>query len=141
MTPKKKKSPKIVHTKAKKKKAIARATLYYPGNGTIRINGYLLDAWQNNKYVRMLIEEPVLLAGNLAKEVDIYVNVKGGGFMGQAMAVRGAIAKALAEIGGDKLKELYLSYDRTLLVDDVRQVEPKKPLGPKARAKKQTSYR
>lgn len=131
----------VVLTKAKKKRAIARAVLHYPGKGTLRINGYTLEAWANNKYVRMLIQEPLLLARDLADQVDIYVNVRGGGFMGQAVAVRGAIAKALAEIGGDDLRKRYLEYDRLLLVDDVRRVEPKKPLGPKARAKKQTSYR
>ncbi len=132
---------KIIHTKAKKKSAVARATLYYPGKGIVRVNGFLLDAWQNNKYVRMLIEEPLVLAGDIRNKVDIYVNVRGGGFMGQAVAVRGAIAKALAELVGDDLRKKFLAYDRTLLVDDVRQVEPKKPLGRKARAKKQTSYR
>jgi len=134
-------SKQIVLTKAKKKRAIARAVLHYPGKGTLRINGYTLEAWANNKYVRLLVMEPLLLAGDLAQRVDIYVNVRGGGFMGQAVAVRGAIAKALVQIAGDELKEKYLDYDRMLLVDDVRRVEPKKPLGPKARAKKQTSYR
>ena len=132
---------KVVQTKAKKKKAVARATLFYPGKGIVRVNGFLLDAWTNNKYVRLMVEEPLMLAGELSRKVDIYVNVRGGGFMGQAMAVRGAIAKALASIGGDNLRKKFLEYDRTLLVDDVRQVEPKKPLGRKARAKKQTSYR
>ncbi len=136
-----KRSTKIIQTKAKKKKAIARATLFYPGKGIVRVNGFLLDAWQNNRYVRMLIEEPLIIAGDISKKVDIYVNVRGGGFMGQAMAVRGAIAKALAGLVGDELRKKYLAYDRTLIVDDVRQVEPKKPLGRKARAKKQTSYR
>jgi small subunit ribosomal protein S9 len=136
-----KRSTKVIQTKAKKKKAIARATLFYPGKGIVRVNGYRLDAWQNNKYILMLIEEPLVIAGDISQKVDIYVNVRGGGFMGQAMAVRGAIAKALASLVGDELRKKFLAYDRTLLVDDVRQVEPKKPLGRKARAKKQTSYR
>ncbi len=135
------KKQRIVHTKAKKKRAIARATLYYPGSGIVRINGFLIDAYYTNKYVKMKVMEPLILAGDLAKQVDIYVDVHGGGFMGQAVAVRGAIAKALVEIGGDELKQKFLEYDRMLLVDDTRRVEPKKPLGPKARAKKQTSYR
>ena len=137
----KKVEPRVVLTKAKKKRAIARAVLHYPGSGVVRVNGYLLDVWATNKYVNLLIKEPLLLAGDLAQNVDIYVNVRGGGFMGQAVAVRGAIAKALVEIGGEDLKKKFLEYDRLLLVDDVRRVEPKKPLGPKARAKKQTSYR
>ncbi|NPA86979.1 MAG: 30S ribosomal protein S9 [Candidatus Diapherotrites archaeon] len=138
---KKKAITKVIQTKAKKKKAIARATLFYPGKGVVRVNGYLLDVWQNNKYLQMMLQEPLILAGDISQKVDIYVNVRGGGFMGQVMAVRGAIAKALANLVGDDLRKKYLEYDRTLLVDDVRQVEPKKPLGRKARAKKQTSYR
>ncbi|HIP74404.1 MAG TPA: 30S ribosomal protein S9 [Euryarchaeota archaeon] len=134
------KKKQVITTKAKKKRAVARATLYYPGTGKLRINGYVIDAYAQNKYVRMIIEEPLLLAGDLAKKVDIDVNVQGGGFMGQAVAVRGAIAKGLVQVDED-LKDTYLQYDRTLLVDDVRRVEPKKPLGRKARAKKQTSYR
>ncbi len=134
------KQTKVITTKAKKKRAVARATLRYPGDGQIRINGYLLDAYTQNKYIRMIIEEPLTLAGDLAGKVSIDVNVHGGGFMGQAVAVRGAIAKALVAVNDD-LRDVYMQYDRTLLVDDVRRVEPKKPLGRKARAKKQTSYR
>jgi len=108
------KKSQVVMTKAKKKRAVARATLRYPGDGSVRINGFTLDTIRN-KYLRMIVEEPLILAGDLANKVSIEVNVHGGGFMGQAVAVRGAIA--------------------------VRRVEPKKPLGRKARAKKQTSYR
>ncbi|MDN5358420.1 MAG: small subunit ribosomal protein [Candidatus Diapherotrites archaeon] len=134
------KKKQVINTKAKKKRAVARAAIHYPGSGTLRINGYTLDAYTQNKYIRMIIEEPLVLAGDLAGKVDIYVNVEGGGFMGQAVAIRGAIAKGLAQINED-LRDVYMQYDRTLLVDDVRRVEPKKPLGRKARAKKQTSYR
>ena len=141
MSAKRKVTTKVIHTKAKKKKAVARATLFYPGKGVLRINGYSLEAFANNKYIKLLIQEPLILAGELAQKVDIYVNVRGGGFMGQAMAIRGSVAKALVKLIGDDLKKKYLAYDRTLIVDDVRQVEPKKPLGRKARAKKQTSYR
>ncbi len=130
----------VINTKAKKKRAVARATIHYPGSGNVRINGYALDAYTQNKYIRMIIEEPLILAGELSKKVDIFVNVQGGGFMGQAVAIRGAIAKGLAQIN-EVLRDVYMQYDRTLLVDDVRRVEPKKPLGRKARAKKQTSYR
>ncbi len=55
---------------------------------------------------------------------------------------RAAIAKALVEYTqNDKLKNAYIKYDRMLLVDDTRRVEPKKPLGTKARKKKQKSKR
>ena len=70
------------------------------------------------------------------------MNVNGGGATAQALASRTAIAKALVNYFGEKkLKEKFTKYDRTLLVDDSRRKEPKKPLGRGARAKKQLSFR
>ncbi len=126
--------------KAKKKEAIARATIR-KGTGVIRVNRRNVELVEP-LLVKRLIKEPVVLAGADAAEVDVDVNVHGGGFMGQAVAARAAIAKALVEYTqNDKLKAAYLKYDRMLLVDDTRRVEPKKPLGPKARKKKQKSKR
>ena len=72
----------------------------------------------------------------------ISVQVNGGGISGRAQAARSAIAKTLVGASeSETLKRQYMSYDRNLLVDDHRRVEPKKFLGPKARARKQTSYR
>jgi len=125
--------------KAKKKTAIARATVK-KGSGRVKINHISIDAYAKG-YVKDLIMEPVLLAGTDVKEYDIDVNVTGSGFMSQAMAVRSCIAKALVKIKGKKCKDLFLAYDRSMLVDDVRKVESKKPLGRKARKKKQHSKR
>ena len=62
--------------------------------------------------------------------------------MSQAVAARASIAKALVGyLKDEKLKKKFIAYDRMLLVDDSRRVEPKKPLGPKARKKKQHSKR
>ena len=62
--------------------------------------------------------------------------------MGQAEAARTAIARALLEFAGDpELKRMFLEYDRTLLVNDVRRKEPKKQGGRGARKRRQTSYR
>jgi len=70
------------------------------------------------------------------------VSVSGGGVMGQADAVRTAIARAILEFTkDDELREQYLAYDRTLLVNDTRVKEAKKPLGRGARKKRQKSYR
>lgn len=129
-----------VYTKAKRKTAVARAVIK-KGRGHVTINNRLIDVLQP-AYVRTLISEPLKIAGDACRDVDIDVNVHGGGFMGQAISARGAIAKALVEYTNDsKLKQRMLAHDRMLLVDDVRQVEPKKPLGPKARRKKQKSKR
>ncbi|MFH1257211.1 MAG: 30S ribosomal protein S9 [Candidatus Diapherotrites archaeon] len=140
--PKKKRKSKAkgIHVKAKKKEAVARATIK-AGKGIVKVNHLAIDAITPH-YVHELIKEPIYIAGDLCNGVDIIVEVRGGGFMGQAIAARGAIAKALVEFTGDeKLRKTFMNYDRLLLVDDARRVESKKPLGPKARAKKQKSKR
>ena len=108
----------------------------------MRINGVPLEIYQP-ELARWKILEPLLLAGNnIRAKVDIDVNVRGGGIMGQASAARTAIARALVEwTQSQELKELFLKYDRHLLVEDPRQAEPKKPRGRSARAKRQKSYR
>jgi small subunit ribosomal protein S9 len=125
--------------KSKKKSAVARAVIR-KGTGTVKINNINVNAYAKG-YVRELIFEPIRLAGDAAKEFNIDVTVAGSGFMSQAVAVRSCIAKALAKAKGKKLKELFTAYDRALLVDDVRRVESKKPLGRKARRRKQKSKR
>ena len=74
---------------------------------------------------------------------DIDIDVTGGGISSQAEASRLAIAKAMVEYGkGEKLKEIFLGYDRNLLVADVRRKEAAKPnRHGQARAKVQKSYR
>lgn len=114
---------KVINTIGKRKSAIARATVY-PGSGKVYINSKPLKLFQP-ELARMKIEEPLLLADNVAKKLDIYVNVHGGGVMGQADAIRQAIALALTH-ADKKLKKEFLNYDRTLLVADVRRNEPHK---------------
>jgi small subunit ribosomal protein S9 len=125
--------------KSKKKTAIARGVIR-KGKGVIKVNRTNLNAYARG-YVLDLLMEPSRLAGDAAKEFDIDITVNGSGFMSQAVAVRSCIAKALVKAKGKKLKETFAAYDRTLLVDDVRRVETKKPLGRKARKKKQHSKR
>lgn len=131
---------KIVNTSGKRKTAIARATIK-EGRGIIRINKKPLEIYEPD-IARWKILEPIALAGDIINKVNIEVNVKGGGFMSQANAVRTAIARGLVEYTGDtSLKSLYLQLDRTLLVNDPRRKEPKKQLGRGARKKRQKSYR
>jgi small subunit ribosomal protein S9 len=131
---------KIIHSSGKKKTAIARATLKN-GSGIVRINKVLLDVYEPG-LARLKIQEPLVIAGDLGKVMDIEVTVKGGGTMGQTDAVRTAIAKGIVEWTGDTaLKEAYSEYDRNLLVSDHRQKEKKKFGGHGARAKYQKSYR
>ncbi len=138
-----KQAKKGVVVSARRKMARARAVLV-PGTGRVFINGRDVNTI-TNKYFKSIVTEPIELSKitkDLAKNVDIKVNVYGGGISGQLQAARSAIAKALVESSKDEVvKKLYLDYDRFLLIDDIRQVEPKKFKGPKARARFQKSYR
>ena len=131
---------KIINTSGKRKTAIARATVI-SGMGKVRINHKPIELMEP-EIAKLKMMEPLVLARGHASKVDINVNVSGGGFMGQADAVRTAIARGLVEFTGDEeLKERYLTYDRALLVNDPRRHLPKKPLGRGARKMRQKSYR
>jgi len=130
---------KVIHTSGRRKKAVARATLK-EGTGLIKVNNLLVSTFTSDM-ARLKIQEPLIFAGELAKKVNISVNVQGGGVISQAEAIRLAIARALAE-HDSKLKKIFLDYDRTLMVADVRQRESRKPnTQGKARSKRQKSYR
>ncbi|MCW6159964.1 MAG: 30S ribosomal protein S9 [Candidatus Micrarchaeales archaeon] len=138
-----KKGEKATVTKSKRKTSVARAYIR-SGKGSIKINGTSIDALEFS-VIRDMMMEPLAVsnaARDLSKRVDIRVNVYGGGISSQMQAVRGAIARGLVEYSGSEaLKRELMSYDRTLIIDDPRRVEPKKFKGPKARARFQTSYR
>jgi len=131
---------KVITRSGKRKTAIARATVR-EGRGMVRINKQPLDILQP-EMARLKIMEPLLICDEQAKKVNIDVVVRGGGIIGQADACRTAIARVLVEWTQDlELKDALLSYDRTLLVNDIRVKEQKKPGGRGARAKRQKSYR
>jgi len=129
----------IIQASGKRKRAVARATLK-PGKGSVKINNFDLNQYEP-KMARMRIKEPLLLAKDVADKVDINIKVAGGGVAGQADAVRLAIGRALVQ-HNEKLKEMFLDYDRQLLVADIRRKEVSKPNSQgQARAKRQKSYR
>ena len=131
---------KVVNTSGKRKTSIARANVRR-GNGKVRINKIPLELL-TPELARFKIMEPLNIAGKKAERLDIEVNVKGGGFMGQAYATRTAIAKGLVQyLNDENLEALYKQYDRSLLVSDPRRKMPKRPLGRGARKKRQKSYR
>jgi small subunit ribosomal protein S9 len=134
------KKEKVFIARGKRKTSVARATIT-PGKGNVRVNNQLVDSF-NNKYVRDIMKEPLDYVGPEANSVDISVDVYGGGMMGQAQAVRTAIARALmGYFSNMKLKDKFVAVDRSLIVEDPRRVESKKYKGPKARARYQKSYR
>ncbi|MEA2070659.1 MAG: 30S ribosomal protein S9 [Asgard group archaeon] len=134
-------SKRIILTSGKRKTAIARATTK-AGKGRIRINSIPFEIYPS-ELARMKIEEPLILAGKeVVDEIDITVDVKGGGVFGQADAIRTAIGRALVKWTQDpELRSKYMDYDRHILVADSRRKEEKKAGGPSARARYQKSYR
>ena len=132
---------KTINTSGKKKTAIARATTK-GGTGKIRINSIPIELVEpENSRMKML--DPFEIAGDdVRNALDINVKVHGGGYSGQADAVRIAIARGIVEhTENSELRDIYMELDRTLLVNDVRQRESKKWGGPGARARFQKSYR
>ncbi len=146
---------KITISTGKRKRAIATAIIR-PGNGKVHINGIPIELWPI-EMARLKMMEPLLLAGaKIRSQVDIRIKVKGGGFMGQADAVRMAIARGLVEHfrceGEDEeckrmnalsqaLKQIFEEYDRTMLAGDQRRTEPEKYMRYSARRRWQKSYR
>jgi len=130
----------IINSSGKKKTAVARAAIK-EGGGRVRINKKPLEIWEP-ELARLKMQEPLMLAGDVVNGVDINVNVRGGGIMGQADAARTAIARGLLAWTNDpSLKQMFIDYDHNLLVSDSRHKETKKFGGPGARARRQKSYR
>src|SRR3990172_1874870 len=86
------KTAKILSTLGKRTAAIARATARR-GTGIMTINSRPISLYQP-ELAKLKIEEPLILAGDLSKQLNIDVHVSGGGVMGQADAIRQAIATA-----------------------------------------------
>jgi len=130
----------VVNESGKRKTAVARATIRN-GKGRVRINAVPVEV-VSPEVARDKIMEPLILSGDVWKDLDIDVNVEGGGFMGQAEASRTAIARGLVTwTKKSSLKTTFIDYDRSMLTGDSRRKESKKPGGSGARRKKQKSYR
>ena len=126
--------------RGKRKESIARATIS-KGKGIVRVNSQLLSSLEN-RYAREMIAEPLRVVPEVASQVNISLNVVGGGAIGQAQACSVAIARALIGFSGDEsVRRKILEHDRFMVTEDSRRVEPKKYKGPKARARFQKSYR
>ncbi|HEB62505.1 MAG TPA: 30S ribosomal protein S9 [Bacteroidetes bacterium] len=126
----------MINTIGRRKSSIAR--LYMKsGNGKIIVNGKDYKVYFPQDHIRLAMIDPFKVAG-IDMEYDIKVNVKGGGFKGQAEAIRLALARALVKINEEVRKPL---KDKKYLTRDARVVERKKPGKPKARKSFQFSKR
>lgn len=125
-----------VKTTGRRKTSIARV-MVKSGSGTITINGKVPDEYFPTKSHVITIHQPLEATDNV-KKWDIKVNVKGGGFSGQAGAIRHGLARALVQVDPDSKQAL---GKRGFLTRDSRMVERKKSGQPKARKRFQFSKR
>ena len=131
----------VTNTSGKKKTAIARATVT-DGEGRVRINSQPVELVEPETARLKMLEPFRIAAADARDEVDVEIDVQGGGISGQADAVRTAIARGLVQYTNDaELRDAFIEFDRSLLVNDSRRSEPKKWGGPGARARYQKSYR
>ena len=97
----------------RRKKSVARVYLV-PGTGNITINKRTLDEYFGLETLKVIIRQP-LVATEADGKYDVIVTVKGGGFTGQAGAIRHGIARALLEVDAEYRpilkKEGYLTRD------------------------------
>lgn len=120
----------------RRKSSVARVFLK-SGSGKIVVNGKPVDEYFSRETGRMIVRQPLKLTerdGNL----DIMVNVTGGGETGQAGAVRHGITRALIEYDAGLKGTLKKAG---LVTRDAREVERKKVGLHKARRRKQFSKR
>ena len=83
----------------RRKSSIARVYLV-PGNGNVTINKRSIDEYFGLETLKVIVRQP-LTATDTADKFDVLVNVKGGGYTGQAGAIRHGIARALLEADAD----------------------------------------
>ncbi len=97
----------------RRKKAVARVRLM-PGTGVIQVNDRALDDYFGLDTLKLIVNQPLVATDTVGK-LDIFVNVNGGGFTGQAGAIRHGIARALVELDAANKaplkKEGYLTRD------------------------------
>ncbi len=126
----------VVNTLGRRKSAVARIYVS-EGKGNVTINKRDIKDYFPTEILQFVALQPLLLM-EVKENYDIKVNLDGGGFKGQAEAMRLAIARALVEIDADSRPKL---KQAGFLTRDPREVERKKPGQPKARKKFQFSKR
>jgi small subunit ribosomal protein S9 len=120
----------------RRKKSIARVRLV-PGEGNIRVNDRELDDYFGLATLKVIVKQPLTLT-NTVSRFDVLCNVKGGGFTGQAGAIRHGIARALITADEELRPELKKAG---FLTRDPRMKERKKYGLKKARRAPQFSKR
>ena len=125
-----------VNAVGRRKAAVARV-IVKEGNGAITINKRPLEVYFPSSILQYIVKQP-LATLEVAEKYDILVNLDGGGYKGQAEALRLAIARALVKINPEDKPALRAEG---FMTRDPRSVERKKPGQPKARNRFQFSKR
>ena len=105
----------------RRKSSVARCFVS-PGTGNITVNGKTLDEYLPYETLRMIVRQPLVLTETL-EQFDIMVNVNGGGYNGQAGAIRHGISRALLKASADYRPRL---KEAGFLTRDSRMKERKK---------------
>ena len=126
----------VINAIGRRKSAVARVYVS-EGKGNITINKRTLEEYFTLPTLQYIVKQPLDLLG-VAGQYDIKVNLVGGGFNGQAEALRLGIARALVEINAEDKSKLRAAG---FMTRDPREVERKKPGQPKARKRFQFSKR
>ena len=71
-----------------------------PGKGDVKVNKRSMDDYFGMETLKVIIRQPLVATGN-ADKFDVLVNVRGGGFTGQAGAIRHGISRALLQVDAD----------------------------------------
>ena len=122
----------------RRKKAVARVRLIPGGTGSIIINKRTIDEYFDLETLKLIVRQPLTLT-NTTEAFDIFVNVNGGGFTGQAGAIRHGIARAMVVANAEEYKATLKSAG--FLTRDPRAKERKKYGLKKARRAPQFSKR
>lgn len=125
-----------INAVGRRKAAIARVFVS-EGNGEITINKRKLDIYFPSSILQFIVKQP-LAKLDVVEKYNIQVNLTGGGYKGQAEALRLAIARALVKINPEDKPAL---RSEGFMTRDPRAVERKKPGQPKARKRFQFSKR
>jgi len=126
-----------IYATGRRKASIAKVWLT-PGTGNITINGLSLDAWLGGVEAKKLRVKQPLVLSKQDTSVDIVANTMGGGFGGQADALRHGISRALVKFNPE-IKAIL--KPEGMMTRDSRVVERKKPGKKKARRSRQFSKR
>ena len=98
----------------RRKESVARVYLV-PGTGKVTINKRDIDEYLGLDTLKVIVRQPLVATENNTR-FDVLVNVKGGGYTGQAGAIRHGIARALLQVDSDEFRPIlkkagYLTRD------------------------------